>query len=93
MTQLLGSIDAVDGLELLATTIVDKHMATVLPNYMLVRRLQRLQSLFTYITGVNPIYMLLKSDPSLEGVPSTWLGICLALFPRDDWLHGQPTCF
>ena len=36
---LLVSVDAVVGLELLATTFADKHMATVLPNYVLVRRL------------------------------------------------------
>ena len=42
-------------------------MATVLPNYVRVRRLQRLESLFTYITGVNTLHMLLKDDPSLEG--------------------------
>ena len=66
MKQLLGSVDAVVGLELLATTFEDKHMATVLPNYVLVRRLQRLERLFTYTTGVNPLNMLLKADPSLE---------------------------
>ena len=49
------SVDAVAGLELLATTIVDKHMATVLPNYVLVRRSQRLKSVFTCITGVNTL--------------------------------------
>ena len=37
--KLLVSVDAVVGLELLATTFADKHMATVLPNYVLVRRL------------------------------------------------------
>ena len=65
--KLIVSVDAVVGVELLATTLADKHMATVLPNYVLVRRLQRLESLFTYITGVNPLHMLLKADPSLEG--------------------------
>ena len=67
MQQLLGSVDAVVGLELLATTFADKDMATVLPNQVLVRRLQRLESLFTYITGVTPLHMLLKADPGLEG--------------------------
>ena len=42
-------------------------MATVLPSYVLFRRLQKLESLFTYITGVNPLHMLIKADPSLEG--------------------------
>ena len=66
MTQLLVSILAVVGLELLATTITDKHRTTVLPKYVLVRRLQGLESLF-HITGVSPLHMLPKSDPSLEG--------------------------
>ena len=35
--KLLFSVDAVVGLKLLATTLVDKHMANVLPNYVLVR--------------------------------------------------------
>ena len=36
------SIDAVVFLELLDTTLADQHMATVLPNCVLVRHLQRL---------------------------------------------------
>ena len=52
--KLLGSVEAVVGLELLATTLGDKQMANVLPNYVLVRCSQRLESLVTYITGVNP---------------------------------------
>ena len=38
--KLCVSVDALVGLKRLATTLEDKHMATVLPNYMLVRRLQ-----------------------------------------------------
>ena len=34
--KLLVSVDAVVGVELLATTHADKHMANVLPNYVLV---------------------------------------------------------
>ena len=34
--KLLVSLDSVIGVELLATTIADKHMATVLPNFVLV---------------------------------------------------------
>ena len=53
------------------TTSWDKKklctLATVLPNYVMVRHLQRQESLFIYITGVNPLLMLLKADPSLEG--------------------------
>ena len=45
--ELLVSVDAVVGLELLAATFADKHMATGLPNYVLVRHLQRLDSLVT----------------------------------------------
>ena len=50
--KLLVSVDDVVGLELLATTLADKHMATVLPKFVLVRRWQRLKSLVTEITGV-----------------------------------------
>ena len=56
--KLLLSVDAVVGLEFLATTLADKHMATVLPNCVLVRRSQRLESLFTYITGVKPLSLV-----------------------------------
>ena len=56
--KLLVSVDVVVGLELLATTLEDKNMATLLPNYVLVRRTQRLEILVTYITGVNPLSLL-----------------------------------
>ena len=36
--KLLVSVDAVVGVEILATTLADKHMVTVLPNIVLVRR-------------------------------------------------------
>ena len=52
------SVDAVVGLEHLATTLADKHMATVLPKCGLVSRSQRLESLVTYITGVNPLFLV-----------------------------------
>ena len=48
--KLLVSFDAVVGFELLGTTLADKHMATVLPNCVLVSRLHRLESLVIYIT-------------------------------------------
>ena len=48
----LVSVDAVVCLELLATTLADKHLATVLPNFVLFRHWQRLESLVTDITGV-----------------------------------------
>ena len=43
--KLLLSVDAVVGQELLATTLADKHMATVLPNCVLVRRCKALKVL------------------------------------------------
>ena len=52
--KLLVSVDDVVGLELIATTLSDKYIATLLPDFVLVRCWQRLESLFTYITGVNP---------------------------------------
>ena len=61
--KLLVTVDAVVGLELLATTLADKHMATVLPNFVLVRRWQRLESLVTDITGVNPLSLLCFVPP------------------------------
>ena len=56
--KLFVSFDAVVGLELLGTTLAVKHMATVLPNCVLVSHLQRLESLVTYITGVNPLSLV-----------------------------------
>ena len=61
--KLLVSVDAVVGLELLATTLADKHKATVLPNCVLVRRSQRFESLVTYITGVNPLSLMFLFPP------------------------------
>ena len=37
--KLIVSVDAVVGVELLATTLAGKHMATVLPNFVLARHL------------------------------------------------------
>ena len=51
--KLIVSIDAVVGVELLATTLASKHTATLLPNFVLPRNLQRLESFVTDITGVN----------------------------------------
>ena len=53
--KLFVSVDAVVGVELLATTLAGKQMATVLPNFVLARHLQRLESFVTDITEVNPI--------------------------------------
>ena len=49
--KLLVSVDAVVVLVLLATTLVDKHMATALPNCVLVRHSQRLESLSHTLQG------------------------------------------
>ena len=38
--KLLVSVDAVVGVELIATTLADKHIATVLPNFVLFRHWQ-----------------------------------------------------
>ena len=46
------------GVELLATTLAGKHMATVLPNFVLARHLQRLECFVTDITGANPLSLL-----------------------------------
>ena len=43
--KLIVSVDAVVGVELLATTLAGKHIATVLPNCVLARHLQRLKAL------------------------------------------------
>ena len=52
--KLLLSVDAVGMVELLATTLANKHMDNMLPNFVLVRRWQRFKSLVKDITGVNP---------------------------------------
>ena len=57
--KLIVSVDAVVGFELLATILADKHMATVLPKFVLVRRWQGLESLVTDITGVIPLSLSL----------------------------------
>ena len=45
--KLLVSVDAAFGIELFVTTLADKHMSTVQPNGVLVRRLQRLDIIET----------------------------------------------
>ena len=56
--KLLVSVDAVVGVELLATTLADKHMVTVLPKFVLFRCWQRLESLVTDIPGLKPLSLL-----------------------------------
>ena len=53
--KLFVSVDGVVGVEFLATILADKHMATMLPKFVLVRRWQRLESLVTDIKGMNPL--------------------------------------
>ena len=47
--KLIVSVDAVLGVELLATTLAGKHIATVLPKFVLARHLHRLESFDTDI--------------------------------------------
>ena len=56
--KLIVSVDAVVGVQLLTTTLASKHIATVLPNVVLARHLQRLESFVTDITEVNPFSLL-----------------------------------
>ena len=60
---LIVSVDAVVGVELLATTLAGKHIAIVLPNFVLAKHLQRLESFVTDITGVNPVSLLCFIPP------------------------------
>ena len=66
---LLVSVDAVADLELLATALADKHMATELPNCVLVRRSQRLKSFVTDITGGTLPLSCVLCTPNL--IPSS----------------------
>ena len=61
--KLIVCVDGVVGDELLAKTLAGKHMATVLPNFVLARLLQRLESFVTDITGVNPLSLLTFVPP------------------------------
>ena len=64
--KLIVSVDAVVGVEFLATTLAGKHMATVLPNFVLARHLQRLESFVTDITEVNPLSLSLSLSYALS---------------------------
>ena len=61
--RLIVSVDAVFVLELLATTLAEKHMTIVLPNFVLVRCLQRLKSLVTDSKWVNHSLCCAVSPP------------------------------
>ena len=56
------SADANIGVQLLATTLADKHMAIVVPNYMLVMHWQRFEIHVTDIIEVNPVYLCLSRE-------------------------------
>ena len=58
--KLIVSLVAVVGVELLTTTLAGKHIATVLPNFVLARHLQSFESFVTNITGVNPLSLSLS---------------------------------
>ena len=79
-TSLLCRLMLLLGVELLATTFAGKHMVTVMPNFVLARHLQRLESFVTYITGVNPLSLSL-----LCLVPLHWS------HPARTWFPSQ-TC-
>ena len=61
--KLIVSVDGVVGVELLATTLAGKDIATVLPNFVLARHLKRHKSFFTDITGVNPLSLCCALSP------------------------------
>ena len=61
--KLIVSVYAVVGVELHATTFAGKHMATVLPNFLLAKHLQRLESFGTDNTWVNPLSLLCFVPP------------------------------
>ena len=66
--KLIVSVDAVVGVELLATTLAGKHKATVLPKLVLARHLQRLESFVTYITRGEPSLSLFCFAPHTDPI-------------------------
>ena len=71
--KLFVSVDAFVGPRLFATTLADKHMATVLPNCVLVRHSQGLKSLVTYFTLVNPPSIVCFVPPDWSHPATTWI--------------------
>ena len=67
--KLIVSVDANVGVELHATTLAGKHMATVRPNFVLAMHLQRFEIFVTDITGVKPFSLLCFVPPTL--IPSS----------------------
>ena len=75
--KLLKSVDAAVGLELLATTLADKHMVTMLPNFVLIRHWQGHESLVTTLSLVFCPTTLIPSSNninSLTNLPLTIAG-------------------
>ena len=70
--KLIVSVDAVVGVELLATTLAIKQIATMLPNFVLANHLKRLESFVTDITGVNPLPLLCFVPPHWSRPATTW---------------------
>ena len=62
------SVDAVVGVELLATTLFGKHIATMLQNFVLVKHLQRVERFVTDITGVNPLSLSFALSPHTDPI-------------------------
>ena len=79
--KLIVSLDAVVGVELLATTLAGRPMATMLPNCVLARHLKILESFVTDITGVNPLSLVL-CPPTL--IPSSNNMISFKNLPKAD---------
>ena len=71
------SVDANVGVELLATTLKEQHMANVLLNYVLDKHWQRLEILFTDITEVNPVSLCLSQEAfsSPKGISTGLAGV------------------
>ena len=97
MRKLLVSVDAVVGLEFLATTLAVKHIATVLPNCVLVRRWKRLESLDTDNTGIHCLSPLCIVPPPTVMPSSTSRLSCISssshLFPSISFSSSSSSFF
>ena len=56
------------GLHRLSVLIAGKHFATVIPNFVLARHLQRLESFVTDITEVNPHSLSCALSPHTDPI-------------------------
>ena len=91
--KLIVSVNAVVGVELLATTLACKHKATVLPNFVLAKHLQRLESLVTDITEVNPL-SLVRCPPTMISSSNNMISITnLPLTPAGSGASRQAPLF